>query len=141
MSNIKTRLLAAFVLPVLMGALLVPSVVLAQESTEKPGKVIPGTSTEKPAKNLPPRAPRVNNTRVQANLVVPNRYVFVALAYVNEPYFIYRPVRNPQTGQVVVVPVVYYQRRLVQVYLDQLTNTYFYFDSFGNPTPYVRYGW
>ncbi len=168
MSTIKARILSAFVLPALVCSLMVPSLARAQEETavgveksgkvegedktdkvnpgivkNKSGKVDPGTSV--PVKKAPARpsgAARIGNGQVaQANFVVPNRYVFVALAWVNEPYWINRAIRNPQTGRVIVVPVVYYQRRLVQVYLDQVTNVYFYFDSFGNPVPYVRSPW
>lgn len=67
----------------------------------------------------------------------PNRYAFHFLAWINDPYIAYQVIPDPYTGRFHTVPVVRYNRILVRVYLDRITNTYGYFDRFGNPVPYL----
>lgn len=70
------------------------------------------------------------------------RYVAVGQAWVNEPYIYWRTIRDPFTGRIVTVRQVGTYRRLVVLYLDRVTNTYGYFDSYGNPIPwYGARGW
>jgi hypothetical protein len=63
------------------------------------------------------------------------RLVPVFQAWVNEPYVFWRVVPD-QFGRIYRIPEVRYTRRLVWVYYDQVTNSYGYFDRFGNPVPY-----
>jgi hypothetical protein len=64
------------------------------------------------------------------------RYVAAGQAWVNEPYVYWRRVPDVTTGKVHLVPQVGYTRRLVVLYLDTWTSTYFYRDSMGNVVPW-----
>ena len=109
----------------------------------KPDAAKPATAGQNNNKNAKPQAhPTKDRTHNRPIVVVPNRYVPVFQAWIDEPYVVYRWVLDPLTGNLVPVPVVYTYRRLVWVYLDRVTNTYGYFDRFGFPVPYVtRWSW
>jgi len=56
--------------------------------------------------------------------------------WVNEPTWTVVIVRDWCTGRFVPVPVVTYNRRLVQVYYDRVTCRFFYLSVHGQPLPY-----
>lgn len=64
------------------------------------------------------------------------RYVAAGLAWVDEPYIYWQTIRDPFTGRVHRVQRIGTYRRQVVIYLDTWTNTYGYFDSYGNPIPW-----
>lgn len=67
------------------------------------------------------------------------RYVAAGQAWVNEPYIYWQAIPDVTTGRVRVVPRTGFTRRLVWLYLDTYTSSYFYLDRLGNPVPYQRY--
>lgn len=72
-----------------------------------------------------------------AAIVLSNqRYVPVFVGWVNEPYVTFTLVRDPRTGRLARVPVILYNRRLVQVYYDRITGVFFYIGVNGQPLPY-----
>lgn len=109
-----------------VAALLCGSLFFASNSEAAPVKTKPKTGSF--------AAGAVNLAVGTANFN--QRYVAVAQAWVDEPYIFWRAVPDPYTGQVRQIPAVAYSRRLVWLYYDQVSNTYGYFDVYGNPVPY-----
>lgn len=69
------------------------------------------------------------------------RFLAAGMAVVYEPYIYTRPVVNVTTGKVEMVRQVGYTRRQVWLYLDTWSNSYFYFDRYGNLLPYQPNRW
>lgn len=90
---------------------------------------------EAPKVEVEPAKTKTKAVRVNVNLN--NRYVFHFLAWIDEPYIAYRTIADPYNGKWHRIPVVRYQRVLKRIYYDRLTNTYGYFDRFGNPVSYL----
>lgn len=107
------------------------------ETTNPTKKVSAEPKVDEPAKKLDknPRQGKKNTGPVYR--WDPYRYQFHFLAWIDEPYIAYRMVPDPYTGRVHRVQVIRYNRILRKIYYDRQTNTYGYFDNFGNPVPYL----
>ena len=113
----------------------------AQQDDSKSSK----TEPPKAQKERTPRTPKPvatgNGAQNSQQYFIPNRYIPVFQAWIDEPFIFYRVVPSPNGP--VPLPSIGYNRRLVQVFYDRVTNAYGYFDQFGNPVPYKsqRYRW
>ena len=101
----------------------------------EPQNKVEGLDLEKPSVSKTDNEAKQVPQPVNVNQA--NRYVLHFLAWIDEPYIAYRVIPDPYTGKVHTIPTIRYRRVLTPIYLDRLTNTYGYFDRFGNPVPYL----
>lgn len=122
----------------MLSMMAMPNLASASESNSDPAKAGTKSVTTNDTKSTGNKAASPRKVPVQINFRHnPNRYVFHFLAWVDEPYIAYRVIPDPYTGRYHKVRVLRYNRVLVRVYLDRMSNTYGYFDRFGNPVPYI----